>query len=446
MNPLDGSALGRPNRRVPALDLTFSAPKSVSVAWALGGGELGREIVAAHEEAIAAALGYLEREAVFVRRGHNGAERLVGGGLVGAAFRHRTSRAGDPQLHTHVVVANAAQGPDGRWSALDARHLYGQARTAGFLYQAELRATLSARLDAEWERTVKGTGDLTAVPAEVRREFSRRRAQIEAALGPDATPREARAATLRTRPAKTPDVDAWSMHDDWVDRAEALGFTTAVLHASLASQAELGGLFDPSRVSVTEVCAELTEHRSTFDRRHVLQALAGHAHDGATVDELEAEADRLLASERVVPLGVGRFGLCYSTPELLELEARILDQAEGAGDEERGVVPDPEVTLFAHPELSDEQTRDGRDAHHRRCPDRGRGRRGGFGQDPRPRRGTRRLGRRRLHRHRLRARRPGGPSAPRRRRDPLGDPRPAPHRPRRPRHPETHEPDRRGCG
>ena len=50
---------------------------------------------------------------MFVRRGHNGAERLVGGGLVGAAFRHRTSRAGDPQVHTHVVVANAAQGPDG---------------------------------------------------------------------------------------------------------------------------------------------------------------------------------------------------------------------------------------------------------------------------------------------------------------------------------------------
>ena len=206
---------------MPALDLTFSAPKSVSVAWALGGAEPGREIVAAHERAIASALGYLEREAVFVRRGHNGAERLIGGGLVGAAFRHRTSRAGDPQLHTHVVVANAAQGPDGQWSALDARHLYGQARTAGFLYQAELRAGLTARLDVAWEPTVKGTGDLTCVPVGVRREFSRRRAQIEAAIGPDATPRQARAATLRTRPAKTPAVDAGTLHDDWQNRGGA---------------------------------------------------------------------------------------------------------------------------------------------------------------------------------------------------------------------------------
>jgi len=359
VSPLDGSALGRPNRRVPALDLTFSAPKSVSVAWALGGAEIAREIVVAHEEALASALGYLEREAVFVRRGHNGAERLVGGGLVGAAFRHGTSRAGDPQLHTHVVVANAAQGPDGRWSALDARHLYGQARTAGFLYQAELRAGLTARLGAGWERTVKGTGDLAAVPVGVRREFSRRRAQIEAAIGPAATPREARTATLRTRPAKTPAVDAVSLHDEWVERAGALGFTASVLQANLTCEAGLpSGLFDPSRVSVTEVCTELTEHRSTFDRRHVLQALAGHAHDGATVADVEVAADRLLAAPGVVPLGIGRFGLCYSTPELLALERRILDRAGPSGDDdERGAVADPEVTLFEYPELSDEQTR-----------------------------------------------------------------------------------------
>jgi conjugative relaxase-like TrwC/TraI family protein len=353
-NQLDGSALGRPNRRVPALDLTFSAPKSVSVAWALGGGEIAREIVGAHQAAIASAVGYLEREAVFVRRGHNGGERLVGGGLVGAAFRHRTSRAGDPQLHTHVVVANAAQGPDGRWSALDARHLYGQARTAGFLYQAELRAGLTARLDTAWEPTVKGTGDLTAVPADVRREFSRRRAQIEAEVGPDATPREARTATLRTRPAKTPAADAWTMHDDWIDRAETLGFTTGVLHESLGRESGAREMPASSRMSVTQVCTELTENRSTFDRRHVLQVLAGRAHTGATVADLEATADRLLAGDGVVPLGVGRFGLCYSTPDLLALEARILNEATG-DDEERGVVPDPEVTLFAHPELADEQ-------------------------------------------------------------------------------------------
>ena len=358
VNPTDGSALGRPNRRVPALDLTFSAPKSVSVAWALGGPDIARDIVSAHEDAIGAALGYLEREAVFVRRGHNGAERLVGGGLVGAAFRHRTSRAGDPQVHTHVVVANAAQGSDGRWSALDARHLYGQARTAGFLYQAELRAGLTARLSAGWDPTVKGTGDLTAVPVEVRREFSRRRAQIEAAIGPDATPREARAATLRTRPAKTPAIDGVSLHDEWVERAGALDFTAESLRSALGSDPEVANrLFDPSRVSVSELCAELTEHRSMFDRRHLLQVLAERAHSGATVADIDAEADTLLGGSAVVPVGVGRFGVCYSTPELLAVEARVLDHADASKDAERGVVADREATLFAYPELSAEQIR-----------------------------------------------------------------------------------------
>ncbi len=356
VNPTDGSALGRPNRRVPALDLTFSAPKSVSVAWALGGPDVACAVVGAHEEAIVSALGYLEREAVFVRRGHNGAERLVGGGLVGAAFRHRTSRLGDPQLHTHVVVANAAQGPDGRWSALDARHLYAQARTAGFLYQAELRAGLSARLTAAWEPTVKGTGDLAVVAADARRAFSRRRAQIEAELSPDASAGDARRATLLTRPAKVTGRDDASLREEWAERGLAVGITRGDLAASLVSAEplpnEAGG---PCRVSAPGVCATLTEHRSSFDRRHVLQELAGRAQQGARVVENEAEADRLLAGDEVVPLGVGGFGLCYSTPELLAIEARLLDQASDTHGAEIGVVVNPEATLDDYRELSSEQ-------------------------------------------------------------------------------------------
>ena len=331
VNPLDGSALGRPNRRVPALDLTFSAPKSVSVAWALGGAELAREIVAAHEEAIASAVGYLEREAVFVRRGHNGAERLIGGGLVGAAFRHRTSRAGDPQLHTHVVVANAAQGPDGRWSALDARHLYGQARTAGFLYQAELRSAISARLNASWEPTVKGTGDLIAVPVEVRREFSRRRTRRSKQRS-DLTPRLARRGRRHCGPAPPKPralMPGRCTTTGWTAR-KRLAPRRRCCTPNSPSEPEAAGLFDPSWVSVPDVCTELTEHRSTFDRRHVLQTLAGRAQTGATVADLEVQADQLLAGPGVVPLGVGRFGVCYSTPDLLALEARILDQADEA--------------------------------------------------------------------------------------------------------------------
>jgi hypothetical protein len=133
-------------KKVAAFDLTFSAPKSVSVLFAVGDGVLGRALVEAHEAAVDAAVGYVEREACRVRRGRGGVRREVGEGFVAAAYRHRMSRAEDPQLHTHVVAANMARGEDGRWTALDGTPLYRHAKAAGFLYQAHLRAAVRERL------------------------------------------------------------------------------------------------------------------------------------------------------------------------------------------------------------------------------------------------------------------------------------------------------------
>ncbi len=104
---------------VAALDLTFSAPKSVSVLFAVADDDLSAALRDAHEWAVDQAISYLEREACFTRRGHAGSERVRGDGFVAAAYRHRMSRAGDPQLHTHVVVANLTRA-DGRYTALDA--------------------------------------------------------------------------------------------------------------------------------------------------------------------------------------------------------------------------------------------------------------------------------------------------------------------------------------
>jgi conjugative relaxase-like TrwC/TraI family protein len=136
--------------RVPGFDLTFSAPKSVSVAFGLGDAGISREVREAHELAVTGALDYMERHAAVARRGRGGVEIVPGSGFVAAAFRHRTSRAGDPQLHTHVLVANMTRGPDDRWTALDGRRLYAHAKTAGYLYQAQLRAELVRRLGVEW--------------------------------------------------------------------------------------------------------------------------------------------------------------------------------------------------------------------------------------------------------------------------------------------------------
>jgi conjugative relaxase-like TrwC/TraI family protein len=166
--------------RVAAFDLTFSAPKSVSVLFAVGEPALGRALVEAHEEAVVAAVGYLEREACRVRRGRGGVRREAGEGFVAAAYRHRMSRAEDPQLHTHVVAANMARGGDGRWTALDATPIYRHAKAAGFLYQAHLRAAGRERLGwVRWGPVRKGMAEIEQIAPEVLREFSTRSRQIE---------------------------------------------------------------------------------------------------------------------------------------------------------------------------------------------------------------------------------------------------------------------------
>ena len=129
--------------RRPGYDLTFSAPKGVSLLWAFGSDHTRERISNAHDRAVGAVLDHLSAEACFVQRGAGGQQLLEANGFIGAAFRHRTSRAGDPQLHTHVVVPNLVQGADGRWSAPDGRHLYTWQKTAGTLYQSALRAELA---------------------------------------------------------------------------------------------------------------------------------------------------------------------------------------------------------------------------------------------------------------------------------------------------------------
>ena len=179
----DGASLGvqlRPERR-PGYDLTFSAPKGVSLLWAFGSNEVRQTISAAHDRAVAAVLDHLSKEACYARPGRDGKHLVQADGFIGAAFRHRTSRAGDPQLHTHVVVPNLVQGADGRWSAPDGRHLFSWKMTGGTLYRSALRAEL-APLGLAWDIRRNGLSELRDVPRSVLRAFSTRRADIERAM------------------------------------------------------------------------------------------------------------------------------------------------------------------------------------------------------------------------------------------------------------------------
>ena len=119
IHPTENTELGRPWRTdaVTGYDLCFSAPKSVSALWALGGEQTTAAVRAAHRAAVGAALDYLDAHAAFSRVGRDGPVQVASDGFAAALFDHRTSRAGDPQLHTHALVVNKVRCPDGGGAA-----------------------------------------------------------------------------------------------------------------------------------------------------------------------------------------------------------------------------------------------------------------------------------------------------------------------------------------
>ena len=241
------------DKPVRGLDMTFSAPKSVSLLFHLGGRDISGAVRQAHDESVEAALGYMERDACVVRSGKAGRDgKHVGAGFVGGLFRHRTSRALDPQLHTHAVVANLAERLDGRHVALDAAAIFQQAKTGGYLYQAELRARLTAYLGVGWGPVRKGMAEIGGVPAAVLDHFSKRRAQIvEATDGLGRTARQR--AALDTRPAKTT-VDLGALVAQWHAVAAELGFDAVELEALVGRAQPPAG---PSRKALRQLAETL---------------------------------------------------------------------------------------------------------------------------------------------------------------------------------------------
>jgi conjugative relaxase-like TrwC/TraI family protein len=361
-NPASGEPLRRPlpSGAVAGFDLTFRAPKSVSVLFGIADARVAGELRAAHAAAVAQAIGYLEREACRARRGAGGTQNVRGRGFVAGGFEHRSSRARDPLLHTHVVVANATQGPDGRWTALDGRHLYRDAKTAGYLYQAALRAQVSERLGLEWRPPANGVADLAVVPRGVIEHFSQRRAEIVAHMAErgERSARAAQIATLETRRTKSHDVPL-RLRDEWRSRAAEHGLTARRLDRvarARGRRARIGGR--------TELLARrlegpsgLTQQRSTFARRDVLQAFAEAARDGARTGVIEAQADAFLRRDTIVELEPASGERRFTTREMLAIERDALDAAKRGAGEARAIAGAEAVddAVAARPSLSQEQ-------------------------------------------------------------------------------------------
>jgi hypothetical protein len=145
---------------VAGYDLTFSPVKSVSSFWAVADPHVAALIEEAHQAAVHDALGFIEAHALFTRQGRNGVRQVNVTGLVAAAFTHRDSRAGDPDLHTHVAVANKVQALDGRWLSIDGRVLFKATVAASETYNTALEHHLNDRLGVRFaERTDTDPGN-----------------------------------------------------------------------------------------------------------------------------------------------------------------------------------------------------------------------------------------------------------------------------------------------
>ncbi len=354
-DPRDGAQMVRSARRVPGFDATFSAPKSVSLLYALGDSDLGRDAVAAHDAAVEAAVGYLERVAAFGRRGAGGTEQVATSGFVAAGFRHRTSRSGDPQLHSHVLIANMARGIDARWGSLDGRLLYLHARTAGFLYQAHLRAELTRRLGVSWRPAVNGMAELVGIPTSVLRAFSQRRVEVEARMTEMGvrSGHGAEVATLATRAEKRAPESTETLRQRWQAEAAELGLT----RRDITGLRRAGREPAPPHATRVTLDAALTEHASFFDRRDVLRSISERATDGLAVTATETRADRYLGSPSAVPLSPSVTGMRYSTPELLKIEADLIDSAHRHQHDDVGIANPTHIekAVASRPSLNDEQ-------------------------------------------------------------------------------------------
>lgn len=370
----------RAGKRTPGIDACFKAPKSVSLLWAfgdrvqVGGRTLDQVVEMAHDEAVREAMTYLEASAAKGRRGFNGVVQMDSSGFVAAVFRQRTSRANDPHLHSHVLIANMCRGGDGRWGALDARLIYAHAKAAGYLYETHLRHRLSSELGVDWTEVENGIADVAGVPDEMIDLLSKRSREIWARLDEvtgrinedrvrlglapvEADSQEALDIAAReTRAAKLQHVPTADLRAGWRAEAVAAGMDpdqlAGVLHRTHTVPPTM-----PDADLHRRVTAGLTEHASTFGQRDAVQGLAADARRGLPVAQVLERSAALLTSGDVIPV-VGAVrdqdvirradGVVapvptserrWSTPEMLAVEERLVASALRRQKDGVAVVP-----------------------------------------------------------------------------------------------------------
>ena len=322
----------------PGWDITLSAPKSVSIMAEVAG---EKRLIAAHGAAVKVALAHVEKHMAATRI-RNGSEvrRETTGNLAIATFRHATSRAQDPQLHTHAVVINATQDKTGNWRSLEPRAFYQLQKEIGAIYRQELAHGV-ARLGYRIEPGKDAMFEIAGVPEKVIDALSQRTAAIDARLAERGTSREQASAAekqiaaLDTREAKT-HADHRALRADWRATADAVGFDQPARNELVAGARELAPSSPEllARQAVAFAAAKLSEREAVFAASRLAREAGdfafGKAGHGAISAAIAAAEQR---GELVTRTFLDRRGAEFSgftTPQAIETERTML-RLETAG-------------------------------------------------------------------------------------------------------------------
>jgi conjugative relaxase-like TrwC/TraI family protein len=338
---------GKPNRQ-PGWDLTFSAPKSVSILWSQLGREQQRQIQAAHAAAVEATIGYIEKNYAYSRIGRGGSERIRTG-LVVAAFEHSCSRALDPQLHTHALVMNLGVDGMGISRSILSRPLYQVKMLAGAYYRCELAHQLQVRLGVGIERPINREGnhlgwfEVKGVPKGICQHFSKRRAAIETALGSRGLESASAAAfaALTTREPKSLVPPRNELHARWKEEGLHFGFEPELLISSV-SDYSLDESRERYQAALTAAVGEITQSENYFTQevltRRVLEAAQELSLEAALV--AEAVGRDLQNNSLFVSVGSHQGQMLWTTQEILELEREFLESVEALRQRRFSAVPE----------------------------------------------------------------------------------------------------------
>ncbi len=324
----------------PGIDLTFSASKSVSIMALVAKDD---RIIAAHDAAVRAAMTWIEANAVATRRaGPDGDIEVVQGGkIIAGLFRHDTSRALDPQLHSHAVIANMVLNPDGKWTALHNDEIYLTKMLGGEIYRNELARGLRG-LGYEVDRSGKdGIVEIKGVPPALLSLYSKRSEAIETALakrGLDDSPENRAVAALATRVAKGGNLDRTALHDHWLSEAKAQGMAPEQLQdlrraSERSQQVRLGGVSREgveadfpereAKAALDWAVAHLSERQSVYPLRDLLKAALPRLTEGG-ISDLSREVTAAMKDKSLLYAGQSGLSPLLTDRETLATEREVL--------------------------------------------------------------------------------------------------------------------------